>query len=68
MDRIVDDTLTCQPLLTQAQFDVLAYCMSIRAENRPRSMTALLQMTTLSSEKKNEPLKILDGEVSAEKR
>jgi bacterial surface protein 26-residue repeat protein len=57
VDRIVDDTLTCQPLLTQAQFDVLAYCMSIRAENRPRSMTALLQMTTLSSEKKNEPLK-----------
>ena len=44
VDRIVDDTLTCQPLLTQAQFDVLAYCMSIRAENRPRSMTALLQM------------------------
>ena len=44
VDRIVDDTLTCQPLLTQAQFDVLAYCMSIRAENRPRSMTALLKM------------------------
>ena len=44
VDRIVDGTLTCQPLLTQAQFDVLAYCMSIRAENRPRSMTALLQM------------------------
>ena len=57
VDRIVDDTLTCQPLLTQAQFDVLAYCMSIRAENRPKNMTALLQMTTLSSEKKNEPLK-----------
>ena len=45
VDRIVEDTLTCQPLLTQAQFDVLAYCMGIRAENRPRSMTALLQMT-----------------------
>ena len=44
VDRIVDDTLTCQPLLTQAQFDVLAYCMSIRAENRPKTMTALLQM------------------------
>ena len=44
VDRIVDDTLTCQPLLTQAQFDVLAYCMSIRAENRPKNMTALLQM------------------------
>ena len=29
VDRIVDDTLTCQPLLTQAQFDVLAYCIFI---------------------------------------
>ena len=44
VDRIVDDTLTCQPLLTKEQFDVLAYCMSIRAENRPKTMTALLQM------------------------
>ena len=44
VDRIVDDTLTCQPLLTKEQFDVLAYCMSIRAENRPKNMTALLQM------------------------
>ena len=44
VDRIVDDTLTCQPLLTKEQFDILAYCMSIRAENRPKNMTALLQM------------------------
>ena len=37
VDRIVDDTLTCQPLLTQAQFDVLAYCMSIRGKTVPRT-------------------------------
>ena len=55
VDRIVDDTLTCQPLLTQAQFDVLAYCMSIRAENRPRSMTALLQMAVCPQGGQAEP-------------
>ena len=55
VDRIVDDTLTCQPLLTQAQFDVLAYCMSIRAENRPRSMTALLQMAVRPQSGQAEP-------------
>ena len=57
MDRIVDDTLTCQPLLTQAQFDVLAYCMSIRAENRPRSMTALLQMAVRPQSGQAEPFR-----------
>ena len=55
VDRIVDDTLTCQPLLTQAQFDVLAYCMSIRAENRPKSMTALLQMAVRPQSGQAEP-------------
>ena len=57
VDRIVDDTLTCQPLLTQAQFDVLAYCMSIRAENRPRSMTALLQMAVRPQSGQAEPFR-----------
>ena len=55
VDRIVDDTLTCQPLLTQAQFDVLAYCMSIRAENRPKNMTALLQMAVRPQSGQAEP-------------
>ena len=55
VDRIVDDTLTCQPLLTQAQFDVLAYCMSIRAENRPKTMTALLQMAVRPQAGQAEP-------------
>ena len=57
VDRIVDDTLTCQPLLTQSQFDVLAYCMSIRAENRPRSMTALLQMAVRPQSGQAEPFR-----------
>ena len=55
VDRIVDDTLTCQPLLTQAQFDVLAYCMSIRAENRPKNMTALLQTAVRPQSGQAEP-------------
>ena len=46
VDRIVDDTLTCQPLLTQAQFDVLADCMHMRPQDRPQSMDTLLQMLT----------------------
>ena len=55
VDRIVEDTLTCQPLLTKEQFDVLAYCMSIRAETRPRSMTALLQMASHPQSGQAEP-------------
>ena len=55
VDRIVDDTLTCQPLLTKEQFDVLAYCMSIRAENRPKNMTALLQMAVRPQSGQAEP-------------
>ena len=58
VDRIVDDTLTCQPLLTQAQFDVLAYCMSIRAENRPKNMTALLQMAVRPQGERAEPPRV----------
>jgi len=54
-DRTIDDTLACQPLLTQAQFDVLAYCMSIRAENRPKNMTALLQMAVRPQSGQAEP-------------
>ena len=58
VDRIVDDTLTCQPLLTKEQFDVLAYCMSIRAENRPKNMTALLQMAVRPQGGQAEPPRV----------
>ena len=45
-DRTIDDTLACQPLLTQAQFDILADCMHMRPKDRPQSMDTLLQMLT----------------------
>ena len=45
-DRTIDDTLACQPLLTQAQFDILADCMHMRPQDRPQSMDTLLQMLT----------------------
>ena len=45
-DRTIDDTLACQPLLTQAQFDILADCMRMRPQDRPQSMDTLLQMLT----------------------
>ena len=41
-DRTIDDTLACQPLLTQAQFDILADCMRMRPQDRPQSMDTLL--------------------------
>ena len=45
-DRTIDDTLACQPLLTQVQFDILADCMHMRPQDRPQSMDTLLQMLT----------------------
>ena len=45
-DRTIDDTLACQPRLTQAQFDILADCMHMRPQDRPQSMDTLLQMLT----------------------
>ena len=45
-DRTIDDTLACQPRLTQAQFDILADCMRMRPQDRPQSMGTLLQMLT----------------------
>ena len=53
--RVMEDSLTCQPLLTQAQFDVLAFCMGIMPQNRPQDMTTLLQLTT-PEKPKAEPL------------
>ena len=45
-DRTIDDTLACQPRLTQAQFGILADCMRMRPQDRPQSMDTLLQMLT----------------------
>ena len=45
-DRTIDDTLACQPLLTQTQFGILADCMRMRPQDRPQSMDTLLQMLT----------------------
>ena len=59
-DRTIDDTLACQPLLTQAQFDILADCMHMRPQDRPQSMDTLLQMLTHpQGEAKAEPFQIV---------
>ena len=59
-DRTIDDTLACQPRLTQAQFDILADCMHMRPQDRPQSMDTLLQMLTrLQGEAKVEPPKVI---------
>ena len=59
-DRTIDDTLACQPLLTQAQFDILADCMRMRPQDRPQSMDTLLQMLTHpQGEVKAEPPKVI---------
>ena len=59
-DRTIDDTLACQPLLTQAQFDILADCMHMRPQDRPQSMDALLQMlTSPQGEVKAEPFNVV---------
>ena len=62
-DRTIDDTLACQPLLTQAQFDILADCMRMRPQDRPQSMDTLLQMLTHpQGEAKAEPPKPVEQE------
>ena len=59
-DRTIDDTLACQPLLTQTQFGILADCMRMRPQDRPQSMDTLLQMLTrLQGEAKVEPPKVI---------
>ena len=59
-DRTIDDTLACQPRLTQAQFDILADCMHMRPQDRPQSMDTLLQMLTHpQGEVKAEPFKVV---------
>ena len=59
-DRTIDDTLACQPLLTQAQFDILADCMHMRPQDRPQSMDTLLQMLTHpQGEAKAEPFNVV---------
>ena len=59
-DRTIDDTLACQPRLTQAQFDILADCMRMRPQDRPQSMDTLLQMLTHpQGEAKAEPFQIV---------
>ena len=59
-DRTIDDTLACQPLLTQAQFGILADCMHMRPQDRPQSMDTLLQMLTHpQGEAKAEPPKVI---------
>ena len=62
-DRTIDDTLACQPRLTQAQFDILADCMRMRPQDRPQSMDTLLQMLTHpQGEAKAEPPKPVEQE------
>ncbi len=59
-DRTIDDTLACQPRLTQAQFDILADCMHMRPQDRPQSMDTLLQMLTRpQGEAKAEPFNVV---------
>ena len=59
-DRTIDDTLACQPRLTQAQFDILADCMHMRPQDRPQSMDTLLQMLTHpQGEVKAEPFNVV---------
>ena len=59
-DRTIDDTLACQPRLTQAQFGILADCMRMRPQDRPQSMDTLLQMLTHpQGEAKVEPPKVI---------
>jgi len=59
-DRTIDDTLACQPLLTQAQFGILADCMRMHPQDRPQSMDTLLQMLTRpQGEAKAEPFNVV---------
>ena len=67
-DRTIDDTLACQPLLTQTQFGILADCMHMRPQDRPQSMDTLLQMLTrLQGEAKAEPPKPVETKAAPPK-
>ena len=67
-DRTIDDTLACQPLLTQTQFGILADCMRMRPQDRPQSMDTLLQMLTrLQGEAKAEPPKPVETKAAPPK-
>lgn len=55
VDRIVEDTLSCQPLLNQRQYDALASCMVILPEKRPQDMGALLKALTYVPPKQEPP-------------
>ena len=67
-DRTIDDTLACQPLLTQTQFGILADCMRMRPQDRPQSMDTLLQMLTHpQGEAKAEPPKPVEPKTAPPK-
>ena len=67
-DRTIDDTLACQPLLTQTQFGILADCMRMLPQDRPQSMDTLLQMLTrLQGEAKAEPPKPVETKAAPPK-
>ena len=67
-DRTIDDTLACQPRLTQAQFDILADCMRMRPQDRPQSMDTLLRMLTHpQGEAKAEPPKPVEPKTTPPK-
>ena len=55
-DRTIDDTLSCQPRLTQNQFDAISLCMSVLPKNRPQDMGAMLQVLAATGVPKTEPV------------
>ena len=55
-DRTIDDTLSCQPRLTQNQFDAISLCMSVLPKNRPQDMGAMLQALAAAGVPKTEPV------------
>ena len=55
VDRIVEDTLSCQPLLNQRQYDALASCMVILPEKRLQDMGALLKALAYVPPKQEPP-------------
>lgn len=44
VDRIVEDTLICQPLLTEEQFHILSTGMTLQPKKRPQHMETLRQL------------------------
>ncbi len=52
IDRIEKDTFSCRPLLTSAQFDALAACMTVLPGNRPKDMDAMLEILEHATEQK----------------